>query len=126
MNEFFLQQAFGNLVGSAEIWLAVAYVLSMFAVLAFRPEQIGNPVFFRLSYVFFALFLILPSAVTAFTSLAAIDGMGGRRGGEGTFIVLQLSGLLGRLLLAGSIVSGLAAMKRRRAVAESWEDDGHR
>jgi hypothetical protein len=125
MNEIFLQQTFGNLLGATEIWLGVAYLVCMFAVLAFRPEQIENVVLFRLSYILFALFLILPSAVNALASLTMMGGMG-RQGGEAAVGVFQLSGVFGKILLGGSIICGLSAMRRYKAVEEHWDSGGER
>jgi hypothetical protein len=127
MNDIFLQQTFGNLLGATEIWLGVAYLVCMFAVLAFRPEQIENVVLFRLSYILFALFLILPSAVNALASLSMMGGMGvGRQGGEGAIGIIQLSGVFGKILLGGSIICGLSAMRRYKAVEEHWDGGGDR
>jgi hypothetical protein len=121
MNDFFAQQIFGNMLQSAELWLGVAYLVCTFAVLAFRPEQIENVVLFRLSYVLFALFLVLPSLVNALNSFSMMDGMGRR--GEGAFFIFQLSGVLGKILLGGAIICGLSAMKRHKAMEERWDND---
>jgi hypothetical protein len=126
MNELFLPQTLGNLFGATEIWLAVAYVVCMFAILAFKPQQIENAVFFRLSYILFALHLILPAVVNAVTSLSMMDGGGMRPRGDSALFVFQFTGVFGKILLGLSIVFGLSAMNRRRVVEENWERDADR
>lgn len=111
--EFMLRSGlFSNLFNSAETWIAVAYVAGMFMVLAFRPQQIAMPYTFRLSYIFFALYFIIPSVITGMVSLASMDG--GMRGGGGTYtmVVFQLAGIAGKILLALSIVFALGSLKR--------------
>ena len=56
--EIFLRQLYA---GTGEVWLAVAYVVCMFGVSAFRPRRIGTPALFRLSYILCALYLVVPS-----------------------------------------------------------------
>ena len=104
---------FSNLFNSAETWIAVAYVLGMFTVLAFRPQQIARPYTFRLSYIFFALYFIIPSAINGIMTLSMMDS-GFNRGGGGNFSLIgfQLSGLLGKLVIGLSIVLALSSMKR--------------
>ena len=108
-----------GLFNSAETWIAIAYVLGMFTILAFRPQNIGKPYTFRLSYIFFALFLIVPGAITGILYLSMMDsGMG--RGGNGSFglIGFQLCSILGKVLLGLSIVFALSSMKRHIGTGE--------
>ncbi len=111
---------FSGLFNSAETWVAVAYVLGMFAVLAFRSQQIARPYTFRLSYIFFALYFIVPSAITGILYLSMMDsnGMGGGRGGSFALIGIQLCGVLGRILLGLSIVLALGSMKRHTGTGD--------
>ena len=75
----------------------------------------------------FALFLILPSAVNALASLTMAGGMGmGRQNGETALGIFQLSGVFGKVLLGGSIVCGLSAMRRYKAVEEPWDGGSER
>lgn len=104
---------FSNLFNAAETWIAVAYVIGMFTVLAFRPQQIGMPYTFRLSYIFFAMYFIIPSIITGLVSISSMDGgMRGGGGGTYTLVVFQLSSIAGKVLLALSIVFALSSLKR--------------
>lgn len=106
---------FSNLFNSAETWIAVAYVLGMFAVLAFRPQQIVRPYTFRLSYIFFGLFFIVPSVINGIMYLSMMDYTGYGRsnsGGAYTILVFQLSSIISRILLGLSIVFALGSLKR--------------
>jgi len=112
---------FSNLFSSAETWIAVAYVLGMFAVLAFRPQQIARPYTFRLSYILFALYFIVPSVITGILYLSSLDsgfGLNGGRGGSMTMLLFQLSSILGRVLLGLSIVLALGSMKRHMGTGD--------
>ncbi|MFT3878618.1 MAG: hypothetical protein QM703_03040 [Gemmatales bacterium] len=110
---------FSGLLNSAETWVAVAYVLGMFAVLAFRPQQIGKPYTFRLSYIMFALYFIVPSAINGILYLSMIDG-GFNRGGGGSWVIIgmQLTTILGRILLGLSIVLALSSLKRHVGIGD--------
>src|SRR5690242_13731132 len=90
-----------NLFGAAETWVAVAYVAGTFLVLAFRPQQIADPPSFRRSYVVFALYFIVPAGVNGLIWLTMIDSRGPR---EIQMLLLQLSGIIGKVLLGLSIV----------------------
>lgn len=106
---------FSNLFNSVETWIAVAYVAGMFMVLAFRPQQIAMPYTFRLSYIFFALYFIVPALVNAIIIMASLDNNSYSRGGGGgtyTMILMQLSSIAGRILLALSIVFALGSLRR--------------
>ena len=109
MDRFF-EMTFGQLVaGAVETWLAVAYVFCMFAVVAFRPQQIRDAFAFRRSYTLFALYLILPATINALAFLTMSDNP--RSSGVGTTLVLQFSVIAGRVLLASCIIKGLASVR---------------
>ena len=108
-----------SISGAAEIWLAVAYLSAMFVVLAFRPQQIGNPVLFRMSYILFAFYLIVPSCVNTIASLTFVPGLVGNRDSE-TFFGLRLPHMLAKILLGLSIVFALSSLMRRR-VMDDWD-----
>src|SRR3990172_2976093 len=56
------QNLFGRTFSSmSEVWLTAAYVVCMFMVLVFRPQQIAKPSLFRGSYWLFALYLVVPA-----------------------------------------------------------------
>jgi hypothetical protein len=112
--EFFFRSGMMNLFGSPEVWIGVAYLAGMFLVLAFRPQQITEPASFRLSYILFALYFIVPSSVNGLLFLTMLDGGSGRNGGQMTMIAFQFSGILGKVLLGLSIVFALGSMVRRR------------
>ena len=67
LSETLFGGSFRNIV---EINLAVAYVVCMFAVIAFRPQRIGDRDLFRRSYLVFGLYLILPAIGHGIVSLA--------------------------------------------------------
>jgi hypothetical protein len=110
--EYFLRSGlFQNLFSSPEVWIAVAYLLCMFAVVTFRPQQIAEPMMFRLSYILFALYFIVPSSINGLLSLAFMDS--GRNGGSTMLIVMQITGVFGKILLGLAIVFGLGSLRRR-------------
>lgn len=111
--EMMMRTGLSGLFNSAETWVAVAYVFGMFAVLGFRPQQIGRPYTFRLSYIFFALYFIVPSAINGILYLSMMDG-GFARGGNGgwIYIGMQLTTIIGRVFLGLSIVLALSSIKR--------------
>lgn len=110
---------FSGLLNAAETWVAVAYVLGMFAILAFRPQQIARPYTFRLSYILFALYFIVPSAINGILYLSMIDGGFNRGGGGGWVVVgMQLTTILGRIFLGLSVVLALSSLKRHVGIGD--------
>lgn len=67
LSEMLFGGSYRNVV---EVNLAVAYVVCMFAVIAFRPQRIGDRDLFRRSYLLFGLYLILPAVGHGILSLA--------------------------------------------------------
>jgi hypothetical protein len=116
--QYLLQSLFSNLLTGTETWIAVAYLAGMFLVVGFRPQQIAEPFMFRLSYILFALYIVVPSCINGVVWLTMQAGAGGmgRPGDQalGT-AVLQLSGVIGRILLGVSIVCGLDSLRPRPA-----------
>jgi hypothetical protein len=109
VDDLFVRQM---LFSSAETWVAVAYVVSMFTVLTFRPQQIAEPAAMRLSYLLFALYLIVPGSIGALISLPYVtEGFRGNQSGT-ALIVYQLSGVLGKIFLALSVVFALGSLRR--------------
>jgi len=117
--EMMMRTGLSGLFNSAETWVAVAYVLGMFAVLAFRPHQIGKPHTFRFSYIMFALYFIVPSAINGILYLAMMDS-GFNRGGGGNWVLIgmQLTTIIGRVLLGLSVVLALSSLKRHVGTGE--------
>ncbi len=109
--EFVLRTGFTNLLVGAETWVAVAYLAGMFLVLAFRPQQIADPSSFRRSYILFALYFIVPGSINALILLTMI---GSRGPGEMQMVILQLSGITGKVLLGLSIIFALGSMIHNR------------
>ncbi len=97
--------------GAVEIWLAVAYLVGMFVAATFRPGNIAQAAVFRASYIVFACYLTIPAVIIAIVQLATME----RRGpgpGQTAITIWQLSEVAGRILLAISIVLGLASLRR--------------
>jgi hypothetical protein len=116
MPEQYLMQSFlSNLLTGAEAWIAVAYLAGMFLIAGFRPQQVAEPFMFRLSYILFALYLVVPSCITGVVWLTMQGGGGGRMGDQalGT-AVLQLAGVIGKILLGVAIVCGLDSLRPRK------------
>jgi hypothetical protein len=122
-DELFLRYGLSNMFTTAETWVAVAYVAGMFLVLAFRPHQVGEPYAFRLSYILFASYLIVPSCINGSLWLTTLDsGQVATRavfGNSGmlTMAVYQLSGIIGKVLLGLSIFFALRSLTRGATTA---------
>jgi hypothetical protein len=124
MDELVFRQL-GGVFGTTEIWLGVAYLLAMFGVLVFRPQQIENVFLFRVSYVLFGLSLIVPGVLNGLMSLTATDGV--FRGDRTLAVtVLQLTGVMGKVLLGLSIIFALSSLKRYHASEEPWDSRAER
>jgi hypothetical protein len=126
MDELMLRQL-GGFFGTTEVWLGVAYLVGMFAVLVFRPQQIENVYLFRVSYILFGLNLIVPGVLNALASLTTMGG--GLRGGGDPAIamtVFQFTAVLAKILLGLSIIFALSSLKRYRAVEEPWDSPAER
>jgi hypothetical protein len=117
---------FGRAFGAAEIWLAVAFLVSLVVVLLYKPQQIGNPSLFRLSYVLFALYIIVPSiieaAMIAFNMTMTPPGMGQRDVALWFTLIGPSSSTIGKILLGISIICGLSSLKLRRQETDAPHD----
>ena len=113
------QNLFGRTFNSlSEVWLAVAYVVSMFAVLIFRPQQVVKPALFRGSYCAFALYLVLPALADGILRLTSFGqqqtGMGrmaAQPSWTNTLVDVAVS-IVAKCLLAASICYGLSSLMR--------------
>lgn len=112
VDQMFLRSGLAGLLSAGETWIAVAYVTCMFVVLAFRPQQIADRSIFRISYIMFALYFVIPSGISAASWLAMMDGRG-QGDAQTAMMAAQLSGVIGRIFLAIAIVLGLASMNQR-------------
>lgn len=111
--EFFVGSGTWSLFGAPEIWVAVANLAGMFLVLAFRPQQIADPWSFRLSYILFALYFILPSSIHAITWLLIVLTGTSTSSVQILMAILQLSDAIGKVFLGLSIIFVLGSMLRR-------------
>ena len=117
--ESVFQNVFGRTFSSmSEVWLAVAYVLSMFMVLIFRPQQIASPSVFRGSYCAFALYLVLPVVVDGVLRLinfgqqpTGMGRMAAPPSWTNTVVDVGVS-IVAKCLLAASICYGLSSLMR--------------
>jgi hypothetical protein len=116
MDETF-QMALGRTLSNlTEIWLAVAYVVCMFAVIAFRPQRVTHRELFRWSYLLFAIYLLLPVIADGFLRLGAGPGTAspsrpfGEQPAWGSIVARILTNIVARCLLAVSICLGLASL----------------
>lgn len=110
-------QLFSRAVGTGEIWLAVAYLASMFAVAAFRPQQIVNAFAFRLSFILFIIYLIVPSVVeSALLALTAdfFDFRPRNNPGNSTTVIYSMSAMLAKVMFGLSIYCGLSSLLGKR------------
>jgi hypothetical protein len=113
--QYLLQSFLSSVLTGAEGWIAVAYLAGMFLVAGFRPQQIVEPYMFRLSYILFALYLVVPSCVNGVVWLTTQSGGGGRMGDQALATsVLQLAGVIGKILLGVAIVCGLDSLRPRK------------
>jgi hypothetical protein len=110
-----------QMVGS-EGWLQVAFLTGMFAILVFRRESIAIPGMFKLSILFFAASLVLPSLIVPFVGVMGGGGNvfgGGYRGAnsEAGFIVSLVYSGAGPLLFALSLMCGMLSLFPRKLPA---------
>jgi hypothetical protein len=120
------QSLFGRL---SEGWLAVAYLVSMFVVVIFRPQRVSDRDLFRWSYIVFALYLIVPAIADGIVSLGNSD-----RGdmlsrlpfSDRTPALSQIrivATMAAQCLLAISIFLGLASLTHRAAASPAMPDE---
>ncbi|MEX0724684.1 MAG: hypothetical protein WD065_00360 [Planctomycetaceae bacterium] len=109
-----LESLFGQMT---DVWVVVAYVISMFTIAAFRPQQIDRPDSWRNSYSCFAAYLIIPAIINAVMDMLNTDaprnpfGPAGAAADSPMDYVRMLVPVLSKSLLASAIVFGLIALK---------------
>jgi uncharacterized membrane protein len=112
-----------------EVWLAVAYLVSMFVVLIFRPQRISDRDLFRRSYILFALYLILPAIADGIVSLINADRsdtLSRLPFSDKTPALSQMrivATMAAQCLLAISIFLGLASLTHRAAASPAMPDE---
>jgi hypothetical protein len=101
-----------RVLATGEIWLAVAYLACMITVIAFRPQQIASAALFRMSYILFALYLIVPSLVDAII-LMSLDKAGSSRSQPWmeTTIISSMFSVFGKMLFAMSVICALSCFR---------------
>lgn len=129
-------QIFGGGLGGAfggQLWLYVAYLVCLFAVIIYKPERIRNLSMYRRACYLFAISLLLPSLITlamgtvlagtggaAFASRGAVfaqpgmfSGQGGPNQFDGSYVMqlaLQVLNAFGPVLFAISILCALISL----------------
>src|SRR5262245_31808217 len=97
-----LGQAFTALFSALDGWLVVALVLSLFATAAFRPHQIHDRAKFLKAVDLLGRYLVVPVAI----GLVLVFDMPPKLAAS----ITQIALLLGRILLAMSIVQALRSI----------------
>jgi len=103
-------------LSSPDVWLAVAYLVCLFAVLIFRPQQISSPYLFRISYILFAVSYIVPTFVDAIVQMTMFDELNGMRSGRGGIALMIVSPffrMIGRVLFGVSVLCGFTSLRPR-------------
>lgn len=125
MNELFLRRALGlDGAGGGEVWLAVVFLAGLLCAALWRPERVGRPALFRLAYVLFALYFVLPALADVIVRMPLSDPFQPqpfRPGDPGLLVATWTSSvvnLVGRAVFALSVVCGFGSLDvRRRAWA---------
>jgi len=104
----FLSQMLGNMT---QVWLNVAFIACVFAVLMFKRERIVNVALFRTACVLFTLSLIAPSVGLFLLSTVAeaASPMARKPFGEIT-VSMKVVNLLAPLLFAGAFMTAVSSM----------------
>jgi hypothetical protein len=98
--------------GGGQIWLMIAFLAGLFAVLFWRPATLRHPALFRWSCTLFALAILVPPVFNVGIAMFMGDGMmrGGGGGGGGAIQLLQLASNAGPILFGLSVIFGFAAI----------------
>lgn len=91
--------------GAIDVWLAVAVVVSLFAVATFRPQQIQDQVQFSRAVRRFGYYLVIPAVLALLAGIAPTS--------DPAQFFLSASVLTGRVLLAWCIVGALRSLSPR-------------
>jgi hypothetical protein len=132
MDEFLWRRMLGlEGSGSGETWLAVAFLVSLFAVAIWQPQRISRPYLFHMAYFLFALYFLLPAFADIIVRIAVLDSTpppafrtGDPRVGAigwGSSVVH----LLGKIVFAISMVCAFGSLGlRQRKWREPDVDEG--
>ncbi len=113
MEQFMVTSGLLNAFSGNTVWIGVAYVVGVFLVLAWRPQQIVQPAVFRRSYILFALYVIVPASLNFLLWLLMVSREL-RRGNESpAMFALQFTDVVGKVLLGLSVCLALASMAPR-------------
>lgn len=111
-----------------EIWLVVTYVLCMFLVTAFRPQQIGSVGLYRFSYILFTMYLIIPTVLRSILAVVNANRRDLGRNVDPTYaeqVMIPIFTGFSKVLFAFAILCGLAALRhyQRRDLPLVPDDD---
>jgi hypothetical protein len=114
MEERLQMGIFSQLFGSGELWLNVAFLVCMFAVVIFRPQQVGNSGLYRMAYILFALSLIIPAVAQGIITLASLERRDFNRGAEISLtVIIPIVNVIGKILFGIAVICGLSSLRLR-------------
>lgn len=117
----------GQLLGGAtRVWLEFAFVVSIFTILAFRPERIRNVSLFQAACGLLALSMILPSLlIFAVDESAGATAFSGSRTGQAKDIgmMVKLITASGPVLFALAFLCGAFAVMPDASTNSSTASD---
>ena len=129
--ESVFNRIFSDFYTMFDTWLSVAYVVSMTAVIAFRPERIARPELFRRSYYLFGLYLVTMPLLTLIVHyltqderFVSMNEMMRRGPNPGGTRLVEVGVLVHRALFALSFISAMASMlpHRHGSIGEKGAD----
>ncbi|MFO0966176.1 MAG: hypothetical protein U0793_11415 [Gemmataceae bacterium] len=115
------------LTSSVELWLSITYIVCMFVVTAFRPQQISSVGLFRMSYILFTLYLIIPSLVNTVIAIIHADRRNLGRPLEAStaeLILVPLFQAFAKVLFAIAVLCALSSLRhyQRRDLPPVMDD----
>ncbi|MFN0199857.1 MAG: hypothetical protein ACKVT0_24145 [Planctomycetaceae bacterium] len=106
-----LESMFGQMT---DVWIVVAYVVCMFTVATFKPQQIERPASWQKSYACFAGYLIIPAILTFIMNMLITQNVRNPFGPPGDVpanYLSQFSHIVSKVMLASAVVFGLTSLK---------------
>jgi len=97
-----INQMVTSFTGAMDTWLVLALMVALFVAATFRPQQVRDRRRFRSAIALLGLYLVIPVAVGL---VLLVDPTS-----EAASIISQLGSLVGRLVLALSIVRALQSL----------------
>ena len=101
---------FLQMYGMADVWLSVAYMICVFNVATFRPDQIHERTLLVRSLYLFGSYLVLPAVAEVLLHMVLYNDQGVQNRLSGTDFVLDLVKLVAKALFACSVVCGVTAL----------------